>query len=111
MWYHLIPHEVDVNWEVHEYREKVVTKMKELIVTCKRKHLVCYRKEDMIEINCDEEEKIDIDDEESFTNEIDVDDRTIDSHIKRLRRKFRLVDPEFEQIETLYGIGYRFRNS
>jgi two-component system response regulator ChvI len=37
-----------------------------------------------------------------------VDDRTIDSHIKRLRRKFRMVDPEFRAIETLYGVGYRF---
>ena len=40
-----------------------------------------------------------------------VDDRTIDSHIKRVRRKFREVDSEFEQIETLYGIGYRYRDS
>jgi len=37
-----------------------------------------------------------------------VDDRTIDSHIKRLRKKFRAVDPDFAAIETLYGIGYRF---
>lgn len=37
-----------------------------------------------------------------------VDDRTIDSHIKRLRRKFRAVDPQFDAIETLYGAGYRF---
>ena len=39
------------------------------------------------------------------------DDRTIDSHIKRVRRKFREVDGEFEQIETLYGIGYRYRDA
>ncbi|SDH84004.1 response regulator transcription factor [Roseospirillum parvum] len=39
-----------------------------------------------------------------------VDDRTIDSHIKRLRRKFREADPEFQQIETLYGVGYRYKN-
>ena len=38
-----------------------------------------------------------------------MDDRTIDSHIKRLRKKFRVVDPEFSEIETLYGVGYRFR--
>ena len=37
-----------------------------------------------------------------------VDDRTIDSHIKRLRKKFKAVDPEFGDIETLYGVGYRF---
>ena len=37
-----------------------------------------------------------------------VDDRTIDSHIKRVRRKFRAVDPQFDSIETLYGVGYRF---
>ena len=36
------------------------------------------------------------------------DDRTIDSHIKRLRRKFREVDADFKAIETLYGVGYRF---
>lgn len=38
-----------------------------------------------------------------------VDDRTIDSHIKRLRKKFKAVDDDFEMIETLYGVGYRFR--
>ena len=37
-----------------------------------------------------------------------VDDRTVDSHIKRLRRKFRAADPEFGAIETLYGAGYSF---
>ena len=40
-----------------------------------------------------------------------VDDRTIDSHIKRLRRKFRLLDESFTAIETLYGIGYRYKES
>ena len=44
----------------------------------------------------------------AYQDDIYVDDRTIDSHIKRLRRKFRQVDPEFEAIETLYGAGYRF---
>jgi len=38
-----------------------------------------------------------------------VDDRTVDSHIKRVRRKFRQVDREFAEIETLYGVGYRYR--
>lgn len=38
-----------------------------------------------------------------------LDDRTIDSHIKRLRRKFRVVNSDFDMIETLYGIGYRYR--
>lgn len=38
-----------------------------------------------------------------------VDDRTIDSHIKRMRKKFRLVDPNFAKIETLYGVGYRYK--
>jgi two-component system response regulator ChvI len=38
-----------------------------------------------------------------------VDDRTIDSHIKRIRKKFRSVDTSFASIETLYGVGYRFR--
>jgi two-component system response regulator ChvI len=37
-----------------------------------------------------------------------VDDRTIDSHIKRLRKKFKAADPEFGDIETLYGVGYKF---
>jgi two-component system response regulator ChvI len=44
----------------------------------------------------------------AYQDDIYVDDRTIDSHIKRLRRKFRALDPEFKGIETLYGIGYRF---
>ncbi len=44
----------------------------------------------------------------AYQDDIYVDDRTIDSHIKRLRRKFRQVDPAFDAIETLYGAGYRF---
>ncbi|WP_419809645.1 response regulator [Sphingomonas sp.] len=44
----------------------------------------------------------------AYQDDIYVDDRTIDSHIKRLRRKFRQVDPSFDAIETLYGAGYRF---
>ncbi|WP_174279720.1 response regulator transcription factor [Sphingomonas bacterium] len=44
----------------------------------------------------------------AYSDDIYVDDRTIDSHIKRLRRKFRAVDPRFDAIETLYGAGYRF---
>ena len=44
----------------------------------------------------------------AYQDDIYVDDRTIDSHIKRLRRKFRAVDGEFGAIETLYGVGYRF---
>ena len=45
----------------------------------------------------------------AYGENIYVDDRTIDSHIKRLRRKFRAVDDEFSEIETLYGIGYRYK--
>jgi two-component system, OmpR family, response regulator ChvI len=44
----------------------------------------------------------------AYQDDIYVDDRTIDSHIKRLRRKFREADPDFRAIETLYGVGYRF---
>jgi two-component system response regulator ChvI len=38
-----------------------------------------------------------------------VDDRTIDSHIKRVRKKFRAGEDSFDHIETLYGIGYRYK--
>jgi len=44
----------------------------------------------------------------AYHDDIYVDDRTIDSHIKRLRKKFRQVAPDFDAIETLYGAGYRF---
>ena len=44
----------------------------------------------------------------AYQDDIYVDDRTIDSHIKRMRRKFRAADGEFGAIETLYGVGYRF---
>jgi two-component system response regulator ChvI len=44
----------------------------------------------------------------AYQDDVYVDDRTIDSHIKRIRRKFRAVDSEFDAIETLYGVGYRF---
>jgi two-component system response regulator ChvI len=45
----------------------------------------------------------------AYGESIYVDDRTIDSHIKRLRKKFKEVDTDFSQIETLYGIGYRYK--
>jgi two-component system response regulator ChvI len=44
----------------------------------------------------------------AYQDDVYVDDRTIDSHIKRIRRKFRAADREFDAIETLYGVGYRF---
>lgn len=45
----------------------------------------------------------------AYDDQIYVDDRTIDSHIKRIRKKFRVVDKEFDQIETLYGVGYKYK--
>ena len=44
----------------------------------------------------------------AYDDDIYVDDRTIDSHIKRLRKKFKDLDESFESIETLYGVGYRY---
>ncbi len=44
----------------------------------------------------------------AYQDDVYVDDRTIDSHIKRIRRKFKAVDPKFDAIDTLYGAGYRF---
>ena len=44
----------------------------------------------------------------AYDDNIYVDDRTIDSHIKRLRKKFKNIDKEFKSIETLYGVGYRY---
>jgi len=45
----------------------------------------------------------------AYDDQVYVDDRTIDSHIKRLRKKFKVVDNNFDVIETLYGVGYRFK--
>ncbi|BBK34104.1 two-component system response regulator ChvI [Stella humosa] len=47
----------------------------------------------------------------AYGESIYVDDRTIDSHIKRLRKKFKIIDDDFAQIETLYGVGYRYREA
>ena len=47
----------------------------------------------------------------AYDDQVYVDDRTIDSHVKRMRKKFRVVDPEFDAIETLYGVGYRYRET
>ena len=44
----------------------------------------------------------------AYSDDLYVDDRTIDSHIKRMRRKFKAIDKDFNSIETLYGVGYRF---
>ena len=46
----------------------------------------------------------------AYGESVFLDDRTIDSHVKRLRRKFKAVDDDFDQIETLYGIGYRYKS-
>jgi two-component system response regulator ChvI len=47
----------------------------------------------------------------AYGENIYVDDRTIDSHVKRVRKKFRQVDDDFNMIETLYGIGYRYKEA
>jgi two-component system, OmpR family, response regulator ChvI len=47
----------------------------------------------------------------AYGEHIYVDDRTIDSHIKRIRKKFKAMDDNFNQIETLYGVGYRYKDS
>ena len=47
----------------------------------------------------------------AYDDQVYVDDRTIDSHIKRLRKKFKAVDDDFDAIETLYGVGYRYRET
>ena len=49
--------------------------------------------------------------EVAYDEQVYVDDRTIDSHIKRLRKKMRVVDRDFNSIESLYGIGYRFNEA
>ena len=46
----------------------------------------------------------------AYGESVYVDDRTIDSHIKRLRKKFKAIDDDFQQVETLYGVGYRYRD-
>jgi two-component system response regulator ChvI len=45
----------------------------------------------------------------AYDDQVYVDDRTIDSHIKRLRKKFKIADSSVDMIETLYGVGYRFK--
>ncbi len=47
----------------------------------------------------------------AYDDQVYVDDRTIDSHIKRVRKKFKASDPDFASIETLYGIGYRYNEA
>ena len=47
--------------------------------------------------------------EECYPNDAYVSERTIDSHVKRLRKKFVRIDPEFDAIDTVYGLGYRYR--
>jgi two-component system, OmpR family, response regulator ChvI len=47
----------------------------------------------------------------AYDDSVYVDDRTIDSHVKRVRKKFREVDGEFDAIETLYGVGYRYKEA
>jgi DNA-binding response OmpR family regulator len=46
----------------------------------------------------------------AYDDQVYVDDRTIDSHVKRLRKKFKASDVDFDMIETLYGVGYRINS-
>ena len=48
--------------------------------------------------------------EEAYSHDTYVSERTIDSHVKRVRKKFHGVDPEFDGLETVYGLGYRYRS-
>ena len=45
---------------------------------------------------------------DAYPDRVSVSDRTIDSHVKRIRRKLQAVDPAFDRIEAVYGAGYRF---
>jgi two-component system response regulator ChvI len=45
----------------------------------------------------------------AYDDQVYVEDRTIDSHIKRLRNRFKSIDSDFDLIETLYGVGYRLK--
>lgn len=47
----------------------------------------------------------------AYGDSVNVDDRTIDTHIKRIRSKIKAVDRQFDEIETLYGVGYRYKDS
>ena len=47
----------------------------------------------------------------AYDDQVYVDDRTVDSHVKRLRKKFKSVDEAFDMIETLYGVGYRYKEA
>lgn len=47
----------------------------------------------------------------AYSDQVYVDDRTIDSHIKRLRKKFKKIDDSYASIETLYGVGYRYNEA
>ena len=47
----------------------------------------------------------------AYDEGLDIGDRAIDTHIKRLRKKFRVVDESFDMIEAIYGVGYRFKES
>ena len=47
----------------------------------------------------------------AYGEHIYVDDRTIDSHIKRIRKKFKKIDPDSSPIETLYGAGYKYSDT
>jgi len=49
--------------------------------------------------------------EQGYPHDTYVSDRTIDSHIKRIRKKFSTIDPGFDGIETVYGLGYRYTES
>jgi two-component system response regulator ChvI len=47
----------------------------------------------------------------AYNNPLNVDERNIDTHVKRLRQKFMASDSEFDSVQTLYGVGYRFKET
>jgi two-component system, OmpR family, response regulator ChvI len=86
------PDRHDVEWDGHKVT-LTVTELLLLVALADRPGIVKNRNQ-LLDV--------------AYQDDVYVDDRTIDSHIKRIRRKFRTVDPEFDGIETLYGAGYRF---
>ena len=90
----LDPNQLECEWGGKPLPEKLTTTEFLIVKELAKRPGVIKRRSNLMDI--------------AYKENTDIEDRTIDSHIKRIRKKFKKVDEKFSSIETRYGSGYRW---
>ena len=93
----LDPSQLECEWNGHQLPEKLTTTEFLIVKELAKRPGIIKERAQLMDI--------------AYREDTDIEDRTIDSHVKRIRKKFKKVDPEFSAIETRYGSGYRWNVS